>query len=146
MIKNKDKIQYKIAKENFIFFIIVSIIGIALTVTLGHKKTPVNATGLKPWLGVETVELNPAIIKEYTIHSPNGLLTSRIFMGAPAAIAGIKQGDIIRRWNGISITNLNQFKTLMESSVVNQVVKITIDRGDKQLIIYATLGRRPGTF
>ena len=145
-MQNRESLGYKIARENLIFFIILCIIGIFLTVFLGHKAHKDNVTGLKPWIGIESVELNTAIRNEYGIHSPNGLLISRVFMGSPAGIAGIDKGDIIRRWNGISIINLQQFKKLMQGAVVNESIKLTIDRQDKQLIIYVSLGRRPGTF
>lgn len=138
--------QYNAIKKSFVFFVILFIIGIILTIFLSQKEYSINTSGLNPWLGVETVELNAAIRKEYGVHSPNGLLVSRVFIESPAAAAGIKQGDIIRRWGGKSITSLQQFQALIRGAVLNQSIKLVVDRKDRQRLIYATLGQRPGTF
>lgn len=144
MIENN--FQYNTIKKNFIFFVILFIVSVMLTIFLSQKEYDVKSDGLIPWLGIETIELNAAIRKEYGIHSPNGLLVSRVFIESPAAAADIRQGDIIRRWGGISIINLQQFQELIRESVLNQSVKLIVDRRDQQHLIYATLGRRPGTF
>lgn len=138
--------QFKVIRKSFIFFFILFIIGTILIVFLNQKEYVVNDSGLNPWLGIETVELSAAIRKEYGIHSPNGLVVSRVFIKSPAADAGIKKGDIIRRWGGKSITNLKQFQTLIRAAVLNQSIKLVVDRRGQQRLIYATLGRRPGDF
>ncbi len=138
--------QYNSIKKSSVFFVILLIIGTILMVFLNQKEYSVGEGGLNPWLGVETVELSASIRKEYGVHSPNGLLVSRVFIKSPAAAAGIKQGDIIRRWGGKSITSLQQFQTLIRNAVLNQSIKLVIDRRDRQRLIYATLSRRPGTF
>lgn len=144
MIENN--FPHHVTKKNFAFFVFLFIIGIALTIFLSQKEYRINTSGLNPWLGVETVELNAAIKREYGIHSSSGLLVSRVFIDSPAAAAGIKQGDIIRRWGGKRIINLQQFQALIRDAVLNQSIKLIVDRRDRQRLIYATLGRRPGTF
>lgn len=96
------------------------------------------------WLGAETIELNPTLSAQYNIATSDGLLVSRIFLGSPAEDAGLKVGDIVQRWNGISITSQKQIERLLRKSVAGQKVTLGISRTDKPVLIFIQLGIRPG--
>ena len=96
------------------------------------------------WLGVETVELTPAIKQQYDIQAASGLLVSRIFNGSPAQAAGIRDGDVIRRWSGISVTSPEQLHYLIQTARLNERVTITVERQGNSVSVYARAGIRPG--
>ncbi|MBF0217211.1 MAG: PDZ domain-containing protein [Candidatus Omnitrophica bacterium] len=96
------------------------------------------------WLGVETLELTPATKRQFDIRSANGLLVARTFEGSPAGQAGIKDGDVIRLWNGVSVTGQEQFQHLIQTTELKEKVTVSVDRGGKTVLVFAKVGIRPG--
>ena len=96
------------------------------------------------WLGAETIELNSALSAQYNIPTSDGLLVSRIFLGSPAEDAGLKVGDIIQRWNGVTITSQKQIEKLIGKSAAGQKITLSVSRSDRPILIYLQLGVRPG--
>ena len=139
--------SYNTTKNYFFLFIIIVFISITVKVFIDIEKNRLNAAnGYSLWLGIETMELTPSIISQYNIHSDSGLLVTRTFIGSPAEVAGIQQGDILRRWNGISITSQNQLQKLISKASAKSRIKLSIDRNGKPILSYVVLGIRPGKF
>lgn len=136
----------QIARRKIVSCIIITIIAVAVAIFLERRKDDAPRGNRSVWLGIETVELNAAVGRQYGVHSGSGLLVSRTFVGSPATVAGIRNGDVIRRWNGTIITGQRQFAGLMGSASVNQRVKLSIDRQGKQFLTHVQLGLRPGSF
>ena len=97
----------------------------------------------KQWVGMEAVEMTPAVKKQFNIQSSSGVLVARVFVDSPAQQAGVKEGDVIRRWNGVSITDLDELQRLIQSSQVNEQVKLTVDRQGNPVLVYINVGIRP---
>ena len=136
----------QIARRRIVSCIIITIVAVAVAIFLERRKDDTPRGNRNVWLGIETVELNAAVSRQYGAHSENGLLVSRTFVGSPATVAGITNGDVIRRWNGKIITSQRQFASLMGSASVNQRVKLSIDRQGKQFLTHVQLSLRPGSF
>ena len=96
------------------------------------------------WLGVETIELTADVKKQFNLLVTSGILVSRVFMGSPAQVAGIKEGDVIQRWNGVSLTNQVQFQYLIQTALVDDWITFTVDRQGQHVLVYAKVGIRPG--
>jgi len=102
-----------------------------------------NALEAKQWVGMETVEMTPYIKKQFNIQSSSGVLVARVFVDSPAQQAGVKEGDIIRRWNGMSITSLDELQRLIQTANKNEQVKLTVDRQGNPFLVYINVGVRP---
>jgi len=102
-----------------------------------------NALEAKQWVGMEAVEMTPLIKKQFNIQSSSGVLVARVFDDSPALRAGVKVGDVIRRWNGISITSLDELQRLIQTVNENEQIKLTVDRQGKPVLVYITVGIRP---
>jgi S1-C subfamily serine protease len=124
----------------------IAILAVAGTALLEWRKHWAIEGSRNVWLGVETVEVNRGIREQYRIESAHGLLVSRTFVGSPATVGGIKKGDVIRRWNGVSVTGQRQFQRLIDGAQVGQEVRFSIDRKGKPLLAHVQLGVRPGSF
>lgn len=70
---------------------------------------------VRGWVGVEFEELTPARLKQIGVTSEGGVLVSKVLASAPAAEAGIKEGDIVTRYNGRPMT---RFSTLRAAIAV----------------------------
>lgn len=124
----------------------ILLFAIALVVVFFIDKFTFRSKTVDPsvWLGVETVELTPTIKQQYDVQAASGVLVSRIFNGSPAQASGIKEGDIIRRWNGISVTGPQQLEYLIQTTQLSERITITMERQGKPVSVYALVGVRPG--
>jgi S1-C subfamily serine protease len=96
------------------------------------------------WLGSETIELNSTLSAQYNIPTSDGLLVSRIFIGSPADKGGLQVGDIIQRWNGVSLTSQKQIVSLIAKSKPGQKITLSVIRGDRPILVRVQLEVRPG--
>lgn len=70
---------------------------------------------VRGWVGLEFEELTAARLKQLGVTSEGGVLVSGVVEGTPASDAGLKQGDIITRYNG---RNMTRFSTLRAAIAV----------------------------
>ncbi|MFC1736364.1 PDZ domain-containing protein [Candidatus Hydrogenedentota bacterium] len=123
---------------------IIAVIGTMATIILTIRDDSGLRDNHGVWLGVETMELTPAVKKQYDIRALNGLLVSRVFIGSPADTAGVRTGDVLRRWNGAGIISQNQLVNLAGRTELNGKVRLTVDRMGKPVLISVQLAPRPG--
>lgn len=134
------------ARPNIGLFIILVAIAVVVVIFIDKMDfyRKFKTADQRLWLGVETVELTPGIKAQFDIQSANGLLVSRTFTGSPAQLGGICDGDIIRRWNGITVTSPEQLENLIQTSDTDKRIKATVDRQGKSVLVYIRVGIRPG--
>ena len=125
-----------------ILLALAAVIGFEILLLLADGRESQAASNL--WLGVETMELTPAIAGQYDLGSCNGVLVSRVFVDSPAYRAGVKAGDVLRRWNGVSVTTPEQLQTLLSKASADKQVKLTVIRQGAELPLRVLLGPRPG--
>lgn len=126
-----------------VLYIVLIVLAIVVSVFMDQLHFHFKTADPRLWLGVETVELTPDIKKQFDIQSTNGLLVSRTFLGSPAQVAGIKDGDVIRRWNGISVISQEQLQYLIQTSAAGERITITVDRQGNSVLVYCQVGTRP---
>lgn len=74
-----------------------------------------------------------------------GVLVGEVFDGTSAAEAGLRAGDLMTRWNGKPIPNVEAWMPLLGEHSPGDVVEITYLRDGKEQTTKATLkGRAPG--
>ncbi len=115
---------------------------------------PVNdATGLiksvtqqgklvRPFLGVRTVSLTPAIAKQLNAAADAGAYISNqegVVAGSPAEKAGLRSGDIITKVNDDTVTVNSPISSLIAKYAVGDEVTLTVIRDGKTTTIKATL-------
>lgn len=125
-----------------ILLALAAVIGFEILLLVGDVRESQAASNL--WLGVETVELTPAVASQYDLGFGYGLLVSRVFVDSPAYQAGVNTGDVLRRWNGISVTTPEQLETLLSKARADKQVKLTVIRQGAELPLRVLLGPRPG--
>jgi hypothetical protein len=77
----------------------------------------------KPLLGITSGDMPFA----------NAVVVQRVDPNTPAEAAGIQRGDMIVRYNGQSVTDVDQFKSLILQTVPGTLVPIEISRGLNRL-------------
>jgi hypothetical protein len=77
------------------------------------------------------------------MQTEGGVLLSGVRAGAPADQAGLKEGDVIVKFDGVRIDNIYDYTYALRSRKPGQTVRITVKRGGAETDLLATLGRRP---
>jgi serine protease Do len=127
-------------------------IGFAIPINRAkHDIDSVRTTGniLSPYLGVRYLTITTSTAKQEGLSSSGGALVrgssdeSAVRAGSPAAKAGIKEEDIIKKVNSQQIDADHMLGDVINEYNVGDTVNLTIDRGGKEITLKVTLGKRP---
>ena len=96
-----------------------------------------------PYLGVQMVTLTPELAKQNNsdpnsmlmIPEVKGVLVLRVVPNSPAAIAGIRRGDVIVQIDNKAITSAEQLQSIVEDSSLGQALQVKIQRGNQTQIL-----------
>ena len=64
-------------------------------------------------LGIEIQDVRPSLVKAFQLPDGQGALISAVISNSPAALAGIQEGDVITRVNGVLVTNSSKLKSMI---------------------------------
>ena len=99
---------------------------------------------VRPYLGlVNLYTVNQFAVARYNLAVSKGVLTISVAPGSPAEKAGLKAGDVITKFEGKDITNVNELLSALHSSQIGQKVAITYWRGRATFMTSATLIESP---
>jgi hypothetical protein len=73
-----------------------------------------------------------------------GVLVISVGEDTPAARAGLRENDVIIRWDGTEVEDQGQWRPLLQERSPGDEVTITVRRGDEEIELTCTLGRRGG--
>lgn len=103
-----------------------------------------------PYLGINMVGLSPDL-KQQINSEPNtnirvqedrGVLVARVMPNSPAAKAGLRMGDVIKRINGQEMTSADQVQQAVESSSVGGTLQLEVSRNGQTVNVAV----QPGAF
>ncbi len=92
-----------------------------------------------PYLGVQMLSLTPEIARQNNTdpNSPiqvpevEGVLVVRVIPNSPAAIAGIRRGDVITQIDGQGIITAEELQNTVENSRLGQGLQVKVQRGNQ---------------
>lgn len=95
----------------------------------------------RPYLGVRYLQVTRdlAVLNEI----PVGIYVQEVLAGSPAEKAGVKDGDIITKFDGKSLDEKNSLSALIRDKKIGDSIKLTIFRDDKTFDVTATLAESP---
>ncbi|MBR1523409.1 MAG: PDZ domain-containing protein, partial [Lachnospiraceae bacterium] len=113
---------------------------------LMNKETKTKAsTDNQSYLGIGGVDVTDEVSNTYDI--PEGIYVAQVESGSAADEAGLVRGDVITRFDGQSVSSMEDLKKLMQYYEAGTTVDITIktqsDGGYTEKTISVTLGKRP---
>ncbi|MCM8800077.1 MAG: Do family serine endopeptidase, partial [Candidatus Omnitrophica bacterium] len=95
------------------------------------------------WLGVSVQNLDEKMVKYFGLREKKGALVAEVLKDSPAQKAGIKEGDVIVRFNNQEIKNIRELINLVSNTEVGKKVKIGIVRDRKEITLEVEIGQRP---
>ncbi len=95
------------------------------------------------YLGVQSIEVTNENFAKFGLREVRGVAVDKVLEGSPAAAAGIKDGDVIVRFNGEEITSTRKLTRLVSEVAPDHQVKLTVVRNGSEQEVTATVGKRP---
>jgi serine protease Do len=95
------------------------------------------------WLGVGIQELNQELAASFKLNEPVGALVASVEPGSPAAVAGLKPGDVIRRYDGKAIIDAGDLPPQVAATPPGHDAALEVWRNGKSLGIDITVARLP---
>lgn len=118
-------------------------IGFAIPINTAKRFiNQIIATGKveKAYLGVYVQTVTDSLAKSLGLKVNKGAYVAQVEKGSPADKAGIKEGDVIVRLNGIYVEAAEELTSLVRNYTPNTKVKVTINRSGKEITLDVTLG------
>lgn len=103
-----------------------------------------NGRVVRGWLGVEMGrEISPAMVKAFGLPDSKGALVNSVIANSPAARAGLKRGDVVRRFNNEVVDTADKLQSLVAGTPPKKTIPLEVIREGKTITLSLTLGERP---
>ena len=104
-----------------------------------------NGKVVRGYLGVNIQNITPALVESFGLKTNKGALVSDVVENAPAAKAGLKEGDVITSVNGQTVTDANNLKLQVSTFAPGTKLELEVLRDGKVKQLTATTAERPGS-
>jgi serine protease Do len=95
------------------------------------------------WLGVTVQDLNEDLAKYFGLSDKKGVLVSKVLENSPGEKAGMKESDIIRKFDNQPVDNVKELLACVGKAEAGKKVKVTVLRDKKDLTLEVQVGQRP---
>lgn len=102
-----------------------------------------NGKVTRSYLGVSLQDIDRNLAESYKLSKPEGSLITQVAPNSPAALAGLRAGDVILKYNGTPISRTSELLNYLNRSVPNQSIQLEVLRDDKRRNITATVSTAP---
>lgn len=97
------------------------------------------------WLGITLQPLTDELAESFHAEKDSGALISAVMKGSPAEKSKLKKGDIVTKFNGVSVKDSRQLSLLVAAVEIGKTVKMEIIRNGKRYILSITIEREKAT-
>lgn len=113
--------------------------------TVKHVMEDLIKTGKvsRGYLGVYVGDLSPGLAKEFQVPDTSGALVQSVESTGPSAKAGLKNGDVVRKYNGQTVPDAGALTAMVTQTDPGTTVTLSILRDGKPMDLKVTLGERP---
>ncbi len=99
---------------------------------------------IRGWLGVELArEISPAIAKSFGLPDTKGALVTDVMKDSPASKAGLKRGDVVRRFDGKDVESPDKLQAMVAVTAPKKAIPMVVIREKKEVTLTVVLGERP---
>jgi len=100
------------------------------------------ATPKRGWLGISIREMTPSMRSEYQLRDRFGLLITDVLPGSPADDAGLREDDVILKYDGKQVERADDFSETVLKTEPQTKVRMTIMRDGEKKEIEVEIGRK----
>jgi Do/DeqQ family serine protease len=95
------------------------------------------------WIGVEPNDLTPELAETFGVKSTQGVIITGVLQNGPAAVAGLRPGDVVTSVAGKPVHNVSELLSGVAALRPGTASKIGLQRQNSQLELDITPGIRP---
>jgi serine protease Do len=121
-------------------------IGFAIPINMArHVMEDLIKTGkvARGYLGAVIGDLNQGLAQEFKVPDTSGALVQSVKAGGPADKAGLKDGDVVRKFNGQTVSSASELVSLLTNTDPGTTVSLGVLRNGSPMTLKVTLGERP---
>lgn len=121
-------------------------IGFAIPVNMArHVMNDLIKTGkvARGYLGARIQSLSAGMAKQFNVPDTAGAIIQDLTPGGPAEKAGLKDGDIIRKFNGQTVGGSSELTAMVTNTNPGSVATLEILRDGHPMTVKVPLGERP---
>lgn len=100
----------------------------------------------RAYLGVAIGEITPELAAQFGVQANSGVLVSEVFPNSPAADAGFRAGDVIRKFAGKEVHNPRELQELVERTTLGSKNSIEVWRDGKSVTMEVVSKALPKDF
>ena len=97
---------------------------------------------VRAWLGVGLQPLTVELAKKFGVNEGEGVLVNEVFDKDPAAVAGIKPGDVITKIDGSLVDSPNKLSRLVAGLPPGSTVNVEVVRDGRRIQLDVALSER----
>lgn len=94
------------------------------------QRTP-EAVSSRPWLGIKADTITRDLSEAYGLGAKKGVFVRKVFEASPAAVGGVKNGDIILRVDGTPLLGLTDLADYISGKRPGDVIQFELKRDSK---------------
>ncbi|HSH12670.1 MAG TPA: DegQ family serine endoprotease [Desulfurivibrionaceae bacterium] len=98
---------------------------------------------VRGWLGAGVQDLDTQLAEALHLESVQGVLVSEVLSDSPAAAAGLKRGDVIRKLNGERMDKAERFRTTVSALGAGTGAVLEVSRDGAPLTMQMTIAEAP---
>jgi S1-C subfamily serine protease len=83
-------------------------------------------------LGVSIQEVDSRLVSQKKLNVPKGVYVAKVQENGDAYKAGVKEGDVIVKINGMNITSIQELREQVASHNLGDVLKVTVNRNGRE--------------
>ena len=95
------------------------------------------------WLGVRIQQVTPDIAEALGLKETQGAMVAGVNDGGPAEKAGIKNGDVILRFNNQDVKEMRTLPRIVAETEIGKMVPVQVWREHRDVTVQASVGELP---
>jgi serine protease Do len=95
------------------------------------------------WLGVSVQDIDDALAEYFDLPDKEGVIIAKILPESPAQKSGLKEGDIIRGFDGKPVKDLKSLLHIVSRTEIGKDVIVRVVREKQEIPVSVEIGERP---
>ena len=96
------------------------------------------------WLGINVQDVTEELAKHFGLDSKEGVIVAKVFPDSPAGKGGLKDGDVIRAYDGKPIKDVRELLKHVAQTKVGKKIALGVIRDRRPSTVTVEVGERPG--
>ncbi len=121
-------------------------IGFAIPINIAKRVVGDLIQGKKilyGWLGINVQDITEDLAKYFGLEAKEGVIVAQVLTDSPAQKAGIKEGDVIRTFDGEKLKDVRDLLNRVGRAPVGKKVKLGILHDKRPMDVQVEIGKRP---